>query len=242
MGVDYVSGQAFRESLRRIAPKPRVVPAFSIQSRQRGVIVQKPPKVKPKVNEINRTSFRKFYVRGDYPIAMEFDRFGYKISWKVDLTDLDFHHYLPMFFDGLCETEHPYNFFARQGILDMLSIGKNKILPVIPQLIIPIKNALNTRNPQVIATTLKIIQQLVMSADMVGEALLPYYRQILPPLNVYKDFNVNCGDCIDYSQQKKENIGDLVHETLEILEKYGGVDAFINIKYMIPTYESCRFN
>jgi hypothetical protein len=28
---------------------------------------------------------------------------------------------------------------------------------------------------------------------------------------------------------------------LEVLEKHGGEDAYINIKYMIPTYESCMF-
>jgi len=49
---------------------------------------------------------------------------------------------------------------------------------------------------------------------------------------------VNTGDKIDYSQQKKNNLGDLIDETLEILETNGGDDAFINIKYMIPTYES----
>lgn len=53
---------------------------------------------------------------------------------------------------------------------------------------------------------------------------------------------MNCGDGIDYSQQKRENIGDLVQETLEVLERYGGEDAFINIKYMVPTYESCMMN
>jgi hypothetical protein len=56
------------------------------------------------------------------------------------IESLNFHHYLPVFFDGLCETEHPYKFFARQGIHDMLVHGRNKILPVIPQLIIPIKS------------------------------------------------------------------------------------------------------
>jgi hypothetical protein len=49
---------------------------------------------------------------------------------------------------------------------------------------------------------------------------------------------VNIGDAIDYSQRKQLNIGDLIDETLEVFEKYGGEDAFINIKYMIPTYES----
>lgn len=52
---------------------------------------------------------------------------------------------------------------------------------------------------------------------------------------------VNIGDKIDYSQKKKQNIGELIQETLELFEKHGGEDAYINIKYMIPTYESCMF-
>ena len=55
-------------------------------------------------------------------------------------------------------------------------------------------------------------------------------------------FAVNSGDGIDYSQQKRENIGDLIQETLEAFEMHGGEDAFINIKYMVPTYESCLLN
>jgi hypothetical protein len=49
---------------------------------------------------------------------------------------------------------------------------------------------------------------------------------------------VNLGDGIYYSQLKRENIGDLIEETLEKFEMTGGEDAFINIKYMVPTYES----
>jgi hypothetical protein len=63
----------------------------------------------------------------------------------VEISKLDFHHYLPLFFDGLREQEEPYRFLAREGVFDMLDHGGSKILPVIPQLIIPIKNALNTR-------------------------------------------------------------------------------------------------
>lgn len=93
-----------------------------------------------------------------------------------------------------------------------------------------------------ICTTLKVLQHLVVSADHVGEALVPYYRQILPILNIFKNMNLNSGDRIDYSQQKRENIGDLIQETLEAFERHGGHDAFINIKYMVPTYESCMLN
>ncbi|KAJ3004419.1 hypothetical protein HKX48_001231 [Thoreauomyces humboldtii] len=184
------------------------------------------------------TSFRKLYDRGDFPIAVNHDAKGNKINWKVDIEKLDYHHYLPLFFSGLCETEEPYAFLARQGIHDLLDKGGNKILPVVPQLIIPIKKALNTRNIHVITTTLKVLQHLVESAEMVGEALVPYYRQILPIFNLFKNKNVNLGDGIYYSQQKRENIGDLIQETLEKFELTGGEDAFINIKYMVPTYES----
>lgn len=59
---------------------------------------------------------------------------------QVEIEKLDYHHYLPLFFDGLCETVHPYEFFARQGVHDMLEHGGPKIQPVIPQLIMPIKS------------------------------------------------------------------------------------------------------
>jgi len=218
-----------------------------------------------------------------------------------------------------------------QGTFDMLEHGGSKILPVIPQLIIPIKTALNTREPTVIVIVLKVLQQLVVSGEMIGEALVPYYRQvivhpplprarisrrsyaasrlrslgcapfcwrrcacardwiserapaisrpcctglgqpracprssglthlslpraplpthtptrcqqILPVLNIFKNKNVNVGDHIVYNQRKRMILGDLIQETLELLEMHGGEDAFINIKYMIPTYESCVLN
>ncbi|XP_059468857.1 parkin coregulated gene protein-like [Neocloeon triangulifer] len=219
----------------------RHVPAFSTQATQKHVKVQPPPRAEAsRPRPLSRpTAFRRFYERGDFPIALEFDTFGHKIAWKVSLDKLDFHHYLPLFFDGLCETDHPYTFFAQRGIADMLEHGGSRILPVVPLLIIPIRNALNTRHPEIVCNTLKVLQRLVTAADLVGQALVPYYRQILPVLNLFKNKNINTGDGIDYSQHKRQNIGDLVQETLEVLERYGGQDAFINIKYMIPTYESC---
>ena len=43
---------------------------------------------------------------------------------------------------------------------------------------------------------LKIIQKLVLSGEMIGEALVPYYRQILPILNIFRNNNQNMGDKI----------------------------------------------
>jgi len=188
---------------------------------------------------IEPSEFRRFYDRGDLPVRIAHAGTGSAIKWKVPEEKLDYHHYLPIFFDGLREKEDPYRFLAVQGVYDLLAKGGSKILPVVPQLIIPIKTALNTRDMEVMTTTLKVLQQLVVSAEMVGEALVPYYRQILPIFNIFKHKNPSLGDHMDYGQRKRQNLGELIEETLQIFEIHGGEDAFINIKYMIPTYESC---
>lgn len=238
-----VTERCDKDSMKTRIGKQNTAEGFTTKASMKNVTVVGPPKAGAyKERPAKPTSFRKFYDRGDFPIALEHDTKGNKIAWKVEIEKLDYHHYLPLFFDGLCETSHPYEFFARQGVHDMLEHGGSKILPVIPQLIIPIKSALHTRNKKVICTTLKVLQHLVVSGDLVGEALVPYYRQILPILNICKHLNLNSGDGIDYSQQKRENVGDLIQETLEAFELHGGEDAFINIKYMVPTYESCLQN
>lgn len=184
------------------------------------------------------TEFRRFYDRGDLPLQVSFSGAVRKVAWKVDIEKLDYHHYLPIFFDGLRETDEPYKFLAHQGTKDLLSEGGQKVLPVVPQLIIPIKTALNTKDPKIICQMLKLLQSLVLSGEMIGEALVPYYRQILPVFNLFHDHNTSTGDKIDYGQSKGNNLGDLIDQTLELFELHGGEDAFINIKYMIPTYES----
>eukprot|EP00512_Aurantiochytrium_limacinum_P000697 CAMPEP_0171486076 /NCGR_PEP_ID=MMETSP0958-20121227/894_1 /TAXON_ID=87120 /ORGANISM="Aurantiochytrium limacinum, Strain ATCCMYA-1381" /LENGTH=292 /DNA_ID=CAMNT_0012018925 /DNA_START=200 /DNA_END=1075 /DNA_ORIENTATION=+ len=182
------------------------------------------------------TAFRRFYERGDLPVNVDQNGSVPKIAWKVPVERLDYHHYLPLFFDGLREVEMPYSFLAEEGAKDMVSLGGRKVLPVIPQLIIPIKTALNTRDPSVMVRVLRLLQALVLAdtnqddGGMIGQALVPYYRQILPVFNIFKNKNVNIGDAIDYSQQKNDNLGDLINRTLELFETYGGPDAYINIR------------
>jgi hypothetical protein len=86
-----VTGKEFRKSLRRPMPSaskratPRVVPAFTIQALQKDVTVIPPPKAGTFVQRPPKapTQFRRFYMRGDFPVGMEFDTYGNKIAWKV---------------------------------------------------------------------------------------------------------------------------------------------------------------
>ena len=150
---------------------------------------------------------------------------------QAKIEDLDLHWLLPVLFDGLREEEEPYKFIAKEGVLDVLENGGDRILPVVPQLIVPIKNALNTRRHRVMCVMLKMLQKLV-TADvdeegngLIGRALVPFYRQILPVLNLFYTKSKNIGDEIDYAQRKEENLGELIQETLQLLEVYGGEDV-----------------
>lgn len=148
---------------------------------------------------IPSTIFKKCYIRGDLPIVIDFlganrkVRIGItyrnQIAWKVGVDLLDYHHYLPIFFHGLRETEDPYKFLADEGLRSLIASGKDKILPVLPQLIIPVKEALGTKNLEIVVKTLRHLQALVKSSDILAESLVPYYRQILPVMNLLKHRN-----------------------------------------------------
>ncbi|XP_002973988.2 parkin coregulated gene protein homolog [Selaginella moellendorffii] len=213
---------------------------------RRGELTKPVPKAEPpcamafrKRDNPPNSLFRKLYERGDLPIQVDHSTAKIALLWKTDVKKLDYHHYLPIFFEGIREKEDPYRFIAVKGSEDLLKTGQGKILACVPQLIIPIKTALNTRDPGVITIALQLLCKLVVSEELIGQSLVPYYRQLLPILNIFKNNVKNLGGHIDYGQQKKNCMGELVEKTLELFETHGGEDAFINIKYMVPTYESC---
>ncbi len=94
-------------------------------------VVQKPVAGAMNHRPIVPSEFRRFYDRGDLPISIEHGPQN-RIFWKVDVMQLDYHHYLPIFFEGIREKQEPYRFLSVQGVFDMLEKGGAKVLPVIP--------------------------------------------------------------------------------------------------------------
>lgn len=83
-----VSGKEFRASLSRPLPNApqhkgcRLVPAFTVQSLQKGTCVLPPPRSNPFQEQPSKTTqFKTSYKRGDFPIALEAK--GTSIIWKV---------------------------------------------------------------------------------------------------------------------------------------------------------------
>lgn len=86
------------------------------------------------------------------------------------------------------------SFVAEEGVYDLLRAGgAAKVLPVLPQLVLPLKAALNTRDPPVMVRALRLLQALVDlppppgsgAGAGLGPALVPYYRQLLPVMNIF---------------------------------------------------------
>ncbi|CAF3863639.1 unnamed protein product [Adineta steineri] len=222
---------------------------FSIQSRQRCSIVC------PLINRNNfkkqicrSENFRLFYERGDLPCTIEHITKGQRLKWFInDLETLNIYYYLPIFTDGLCETKYPYSFIALQGILDLITRASHKIDgETLSKLIVPLKRALYTNDPIVISRVLFVLQNLARGNDgAVGIALVPYFNQILPIINIIRERNEgksyrnqkSCKIIDDFEKNIETNLVRLINDTLIVLEQFGGQDAFINIKYSIPTYE-----
>jgi hypothetical protein len=55
--------------------------------------------------------FRKMYERGDIPASIVH---GVKntLNWRTPLDKIDYHRFLPVFFEGIREKEDPYRFLA----------------------------------------------------------------------------------------------------------------------------------
>jgi hypothetical protein len=147
-----------------------------------------------------------------------------------------------MFFDGLVETEEPFSFMVQAALKDMLNaISEEQLLALLPKLIMPAKRVLDTKDPATVARMLKVLQRLVIENAGAGRMLVQYYKFLLPVCNYFleKGRHVKCGGLeMGYRKGEGQEMGALVEETLALFERAGGDGAYINIKYIIPTYES----
>ena len=169
------------------------------------------------------------------------------LVWDVPVDELDFAQHLPVFFDGLREEEAPLPFIATQAIDDLLRLAPLKVAAVVPQLVVSLRMALNTRRPAVMRRTIETLTKLVLAdtgaaagpgGPKIARALLPYFRQLLPVLNIFAQRFNNKKMGIDDEKRGERKVEDLIQELLNALELYAGDTAFLNIRYMVPTFES----
>ncbi|TYZ67858.1 hypothetical protein PybrP1_003289 [[Pythium] brassicae (nom. inval.)] len=186
--------------------------------------------------------FPRAYQRNELPIMLESRAGGNTLRWTQSVAELDFAKLFPLFVEGLTEKTHPCSFLAREGAFQLLEFGRahpEKLVECLHRVVPAVRQALDTHESALMRDALAILQELTR-APGVGPLLVPYYRQLLPVLNQFRNKRRNLGDGMDFQQHRARDVGEVILETLELLERTGGPDAFVNIKYMVPTYEGVR--
>ncbi|RLN96144.1 hypothetical protein BBJ28_00018128 [Nothophytophthora sp. Chile5] len=186
--------------------------------------------------------FPQAYARNELPIMIEGAKGGDNtgLRWTAPLDDLDFGKYFPLFVDGMREKAYPFSFLAREGAFQLVAFAQRhppKLLECLHRVIPALRTNLEMRDDGALRDALLLLQQISQVAG-IGPLLVPYYRQLLPVLNMFKSKRRNLGDAMDFRQKRAQDLGEVIVETLELLERTGGEDAYINIKYMVPTYET----
>jgi len=131
---------------------------------------------------------------------------------------------------------------ATQGIEDMLFAAKSnpdRVISCMKSLIRPLRNALSKFDADILLNVLKTVQQMLLCGEGVGAALMPHTKQFLAPMAAFLDDQRNIGDQIDYGQRKRNDVGEEVRLTLELMEEKSGPEALKAIKFCIPCYQSC---
>lgn len=96
----------------------------------------------------------------------------------IDLTNAPLHVTQPLFFDGLREKADPCRFLAAQGLKDLLAHGDAaRVGPVLPHIVLPLRQALNTRDPETVSRTIVAIRQVHAAAR--ARAVACYLRLVL---------------------------------------------------------------
>lgn len=106
-----------------------------------------------------------------------------------------------------------------------------------------------TKDVETVTSMLIFIRKLVKTEPEIGRSLRLYYKQFLPQLNWFLlKRNASKSQSVGRDQDGLARLSKEIDDTLEALEATGGEvgslllqDAFIYIKYMIPTFEHVRY-
>ena len=141
------------------------------------------------------------------------------LAWDVSAEELDYAQHLPVFFDGLREQEAPLPFIAVTGITDMLAMAPHKVAAVVPQIVLSVRQALNTRHADVMRRTIVALTQLALAdtgakagpeGAKIAKAMLPYFRQILPVINIFAQRYMSKKMGIDDEKRGERKVEDLI--------------------------------
>ncbi|CAD8103881.1 unnamed protein product [Paramecium primaurelia] len=206
----------------------KIMIAYKHQKIEKKPLVAKKIKmVDPFSNKYQRdiNSFAYVYEAGGIPCKINYNTQGnMKIQWipDVNIQTLPYDPVLVTCFNGLLEDVHPYLAIATTAIQFMLSneAAQEKIIQVLPKLVLPLRSALSSKSDKVFGSALKTLMAL---SNVVGSHLNKYLKLFLVPI---------------WQRQNHQVFGEQIRIILTVLENNGGSEVFQVIKQKIPTYSN----
>ncbi|KAI1727921.1 parkin co-regulated protein domain-containing protein [Ditylenchus destructor] len=234
---------AFTIQTEQMNTKP-FTPALGISSHKQLYMFARPSPPPP---DENLKQFLRLYEDRQFPIRVlsgtsQKENFHQRrsIEWQVDPNQLkayDRRELLRRFAVGLAVEREPYSLIAIQGFKDLLSTthGAQMLADSLTDVIPNLRKGLNSPRLWKKLEMLELLRQMAQMTG-IGVLLVPFYRMLLPPLRIGKSTRVST----DITTSDRDKLHNAIDKTLIILEQTGGPNAYINIKYLLPEYQSFR--
>ena len=108
----------------------------------------------------HKTNFGYVYSSNGIPCHLQHGTARLFLQWDTDFQNIDYSQVLPVCFEGIMETEHPYKFAARQSCKELLLAegAENKVVPLLPKLFYSLRIALSSSNDEIFLDTCEITE------------------------------------------------------------------------------------
>ncbi|KAF1780184.1 Parkin co-regulated protein [Phytophthora cactorum] len=190
-----------------------------------------------------KNNFSSAYDSGSIPCRINHGSIRNSLQWTKDPnSELDFKlqvfytetfaycpalSYEPLLItciEGFLETEHPFVFLARATFRELLKLedAREKTLPILAQVIVPLRGALMAKDDD---TFLMGLEATRLLSDLVEGEMNLYLSKLTQQI---------------HRKLLTKQLRVQVEDTLAVLESNGGKEALAIIRSKIPTYVSIR--
>ncbi|CAF3580165.1 unnamed protein product [Rotaria sordida] len=160
-------------------------------------------------NSTSNSPFLNAFTSGRIPCRLVHGSVRNRLAWNTSIDDLNYDPVLVLLAEGLRETAHPLPFISRQGFTELMSNinARQKVIPILPKLINPIKLALSSNDDEVFEGALNALIQL---STVVGNELDKYLKTYLSILakrmsnRKYRDSVTNALNIFEENGEKSD--------------------------------------
>ncbi|CEG46986.1 Uncharacterized conserved protein [Plasmopara halstedii] len=172
----------------------------------------------------HKTIFSSSYDSGLIPCRINHGSIRNSLLWTTDPKTLSYDPLLITCIKGFLETEHPFVFLSRAAFCDLMVLENayNKTVPILAQVIVPLREALMAKDDDTFLMALKATRLL---SNLVKSEMNMHLSKLTQ--QIHRKLLAN-------------NFRAEVGETLAVLESNGGKEALAIICSKIPTYTSIR--